>query len=97
MSLPQKLPLDLMQTQWAQQLNPLLLNILTQGVAITGIKLAANTPLVIPTTLSRMQQGWIVTDNTANTPIWRPPGTPFNSTNLTLQSNLATTISLWVF
>jgi hypothetical protein len=95
MSLPQKLPLELMQTVWAQQLNPLIANVLTQGVAITGIKLAATTPLVIPTTLSRMQQGWIITDINANAVVWRTA--PFNSQNITLEASAAATISIWVF
>lgn len=169
MSLPQHLPLNLMQTQWGQQLNPVIANPIVQGLAITGISLAANTPTVIPTTLGRMQQGWFVTDIQSNGGSWlfgvssasatvgatytnnsitftvvntisgglqlfatginaptvsgtltKATGTgdttitfssaiesqsvgsisrtqPFNSTNLTLESTTAVTISIWVY
>lgn len=95
MSLPKKLPYELMLTQWGSQLDPVIANPIVQGVALTGITLVAGTPKTIPTTLNRQQQGWILTDNTANAVIFRTQ--PFNANNLTLQSNVNTTISVWVF
>lgn len=95
MSLQQGLPLNLMQTSWAQQINPLIDNPIIKGVAITNISLIASTPLTIPTTLSRVQQGWFIIDNTASCNIWRTQ--PFNSQNLTLESSANTTISIWMF
>lgn len=95
MSLQQRLPYELMLTAWAQQINPLLANPIMQGVAITGVTLAATTPINIPTTLNRTQQGWFLTDNTANAVVWRTQ--PFNTTTLILEASVATTINLWVF
>lgn len=95
MSLPQKLTLDMMQVQWGQSLNPLLANILTQGVAINGVTLDANAPKNIPTTLSRMQIGWFITDILSQATVWRTQ--PFNNNILTLESSADTTINIWVF
>ncbi len=95
MSLPQKLPLELMQTKWAAQLNPLLANPIMQGLAIYSITLNANVPKTIATTLSRMQLGWFLIDNMASCNVWRTQ--PFNSQNITLESSADTTISIWVF
>lgn len=95
MSLPQKLTLDMMQIQWGQQINPLLTNILTQGVAVNGVTLDANTPKNIPTTLGRMQIGWFITDILSNAVVWRTQ--PFNNNLLTLESSADTTINIWMF
>lgn len=95
MSLPQKLNLDMMQVQWGQQLNPLLTNLLTQGVAINSVTLDANKPKNIPTTLGRMQIGWLITDILSQSAVWRTK--PFNNNILTLESSADTTVNLWVF
>lgn len=95
MILPQKLPLDLMQTRWATLLNPLLINPIMQGLAINNVILNATTPKTIQTTLERMQQGWFLIDNMANAVVWRTQ--PFNSQNLTIEASADTTVSIWVF
>ncbi len=95
MSLPQKLPLDLMQTQWGQQLNPLIDNPIMQGLAIYNISLPTQIPTSIPTTLSRQQLGWFLIDNTTDSRVWRAG--PFTANTLTLEASSATTISIWVF
>lgn len=92
--LPQKLNLDLMQTQWATQLNPLLKNQLTQGILLTNIPII-NGVTVINHLLSRNQIGYIITDINAAASIYR--SAPLNDKTLTLTSNAAAVISLWVF
>lgn len=95
MSLPLLKNFDLLQTGWKKQLDPIIKNTLVNGVLLTNISLPATTPTPISTTLGRQQQGWIITDNTADCRVWRTQ--PFNSTTLTLEASAATTISLWVF
>jgi hypothetical protein len=95
MSLPQKLPFQLLVTAWAKQLDPILANPILSGFAIEGIILNASTPKQIQTGLNRMQQGWIITDKLSNATVWRTQ--PLNSTSLTLEASADTTISIWVY
>lgn len=95
MSLQQKLPYDLMLTQWAQKINPVIANPIVQGVAINSVLLNAGVPKDIQTTLNRMQQGWFLIDNMTNSVVWRTQ--PFNSQILTLDCSADTTVSIWVF
>jgi len=94
MSLPQKLPLDLMQTQWASQLNPLLdnpsnsINILTDVVLKSGVT-------VVNHKLGRKMQGWFITDIQGIASIYR--SSAFNETTLTLTSSAGVTVNLGVF
>ncbi len=94
MSLPQKLPLDLMQTTWATELNPLLKNQLTQGILIPNVSLI-NGVTVINHLLSRQQVGYIITDINAAATIYRSQ--PLNTKTLTLTSNAAAVVSIWMF
>ena len=95
MSLPLLKDFGLLQTGWKKQLDPIVANPILQGVQITGIVLAANTPKTISTTLNRTQLGWFLTDNNANCTVWRTQA--FNSTTLTLEASAAATISIWVY
>jgi hypothetical protein len=95
MSLPQKLTLPLMQTQWASQLNPVLSNPSNKSSLITGIVLVANTPQTINHKLGRQMQGWEVADKNANAIVWRTQ--PFNASTITLESNANVTINIRVF
>lgn len=90
-----KLPWDLANTRWASIINPVLAIPFLSGNQLNTIMLVANTPKAINHLLQRMQQGWIITDNTANCAVWRTQ--PLNDLTLTLESNANTTISLWVF
>lgn len=90
-----KLPWELAQTKWSGTLNPIISLPIIQGNMITGISLVANTPQVINHLLQRMQIGWFLTDNTANTAVWRAAA--FNTLTITLESSANTTISIWVF
>lgn len=80
---------------WASKLNPVLANILIQGLQLSGIILVANTPQTINHLLGKMQTGWIVTDQNAAANIFRTQA--FNATTLTLESNANVTINLWVY
>jgi hypothetical protein len=94
MSLPQKLPIDLMQTKWAAQLNPLLSNLLTQGSLLINVQLI-NGVTVVNHLLGRKMMGWMIADQDAAASIYR--SAPLNDQTLTLTSNAATIARLWVF
>jgi len=86
--------LMLLQTNWATQLNPLLANSISQGVAITSVPLVTGSN-VINHKLGRMQQGWFLTDIDAAATIYR--SAPFNTYNLTLTSSAPCVVNLWMF
>lgn len=90
-----KLTWDLASVRWPSILNPIISIPMLSGIPLNNISLVINKPLAINHLLQRMQQGWIVTDNTGNAVVWRTQ--PFNQTTLTLESDANTTISLWVF
>lgn len=92
--------LALLMTSWPSLIDPVLQDptnngILLNGANNAGIALAASKPLAINHLLSRMQQGWIVVDNSANSVVWRTQ--PFNDKTLTLESSADTTVKLLVF
>lgn len=86
--------ISLLQTNWASQLNPLLNNPMSKGNFLTAIALI-NGATVINHLLSRMQQGWFITDVNGAASIYRSQ--PFNSTTLTLTSNAIVTVNLFVY
>ncbi len=90
-----KLPWELANTKWAGTLNPIIALPILSGNQIDEIRLIANTPQAINHLLQRRPQGWIITDNTANTVVWRTQ--PFTDTTLTLESSANTTLNIWVF
>jgi hypothetical protein len=92
--LPQTLPLAQMQTTWASQINPLLVNPLVNGHLLTGIVLSSG-PNVINHKLGRQMQGWFVVDKISAATAFR--SAPFNSSTLTLTASGTDTVSLWVF
>lgn len=94
MALPQKLPLELMQTVWASELNPVIAFPPNNGILLKNIALSIGTN-VINHRLSRMQQGWVLTDQDAAASIYRSQ--PLNKLTLTLTSDAACSISLWVY
>lgn len=94
MSLPQKLTLDMMQTRWATELDPLLANPLNSVNILQGISLI-NGANSINHKLSRMQQGWFITDINAAATIYRSAA--FNTKTLTLTSNAACVVNIGVF
>lgn len=90
-----RLPNDLLLTQWSQQINQLLKIPMLSGLAISNISLVANTPTTFQTKIERKQQGWFLTDNSANAVVWRTKD--FNAETLTLESSATTIISIWVY
>ncbi len=94
MSLPQRLPIDQMQIKWASDLDPLLKNLLIQGVLISSISISSGTN-VINHRLGRKQIGYIITDQTAAAQLYRSQ--PLNNLQLTLTSDNPCVISLWCF
>lgn len=58
--LPQRLPLDQMQVQWAQQLNPIIANPILNNVILKNVSLVSGTN-VINHKLGRPLQGWKTT------------------------------------
>lgn len=96
-NLPQKLPLDQMQTRWASQLNPVVSNPIVNGLLLPNIKLT-NGSNAINHMLGQKLQGWFLVgingvasiyDNQANN--------QHPELTLALVSNADVTISLWVF
>lgn len=86
-----------MQQQWAQQLNPLIANVLLQGKLLSGVSLANGTT-VINHGLGRDLKGYMVvlksgTSSISDNQLINP--TP--SLTLSLNSSAAITVSLWVF
>ncbi len=83
-----------MQTKWKSEIDPVLANPLLAGLALKNQVLASGTT-TFSHRLSRMQQGFIITDINAVANIYR--AAPFTSTTLTLHSSGAVTVSLWVY
>ena len=94
MALPQKLDWPKAQTQWAQQLDPLIKNVLTQGNFLQNVSITSGTN-VINHQLGRTQLGWYIVDQNAAATFYRSQ--PFNNLTLTLNSSANCVISLWVF
>lgn len=86
--------LRLMQTAWAQQLNPVISNPLAQGLQLSNIALGIGNN-VINHLLSRKMQGWFITDVNGASVIYR--STPLNAVNLTLNSSAAVIVNIYVF
>ena len=83
-----------MQTKWKSIIDPIVSLPLLQGLQLNNIALNSGTT-AINHLLSRMQQGWLITDIQGAATIYRSE--PFNDKTLTLTSNAAVTISLWVY
>lgn len=57
--LPQKLTYEMMLTQWAQELNPLLKNPITSGIILKSVSLVSGNN-VVNHLLGRKLQGWYI-------------------------------------
>lgn len=89
------LQVDLLQTRWKSELDPVLANVLVQGQQISATLGPGNT--AVNHMLGRMQQGWSIADISGPAVIWRYQ--PFNDTalNLTCSAVSAVTVYLWVW
>ena len=94
MALPQRLPYDQMTVQWASQLDPVLRNLLVQGILLSDITIKTGVN-VINHKLGRKQIGYIITDQNSKASLYRSQ--PLNSLTLTLTSDADSIISIWVF
>lgn len=86
--------LSLLQTGWAQQLNPLLGNPANSTVLLNNIILKPGNN-VINHTLGKKMQGFVVSDIDSPITLYRTQ--PFNDLTLTLSSSGSATINLLVF
>lgn len=89
-----KLPWPQANPIWAQSLNPILANPLNQVQILENISLI-NGNNIINHKLGRSQQGWFLTDLQAPAIIYR--SAPFNSSTLTLISNVTVIVNIGVF
>ena len=94
--LPQKLSLPMMQTQWAQQIDPVLANLLIQGQLLQNISLSSGTN-VINHKLGRTPQGWFLVAPQGSNDVHQAAQQPNPTLTLTLVSASALTTGIWVF
>lgn len=85
---------QLMQSAWAGVLNPYLKQPLLNGILLTGVELGVGNT-VLNHKLGRIPQGWIITDIDGTAEIYR--NAAFNNLTLTLNSDTAIVVGLWVF
>jgi hypothetical protein len=84
----------MMQNKWSSDLNPLLANPLNEVLILKNIGLMSGTN-VINHMLSKVQQGWFLTDIQGVATIYR--SAPFNNLTLTLHSSANVTVNIGVF
>lgn len=94
MKLPLRLSWNLAQDRWANQLNPMLTLPPNQGFILQDVQLISGVT-VVNHLLGRKMQGWMIADQDAAASIYR--SAPLNDKTLTLTSNAAVTVALWVF
>ncbi len=97
MALPIKLPLDLMQTKWSAELNPVLANPITSGNLLQGIAIVTGKN-VINHGLGAKLQGYIIVLNSAAVTFHDTQSTnPMTNLTLDLIASGPTTISIYCF
>lgn len=100
MSTPLSSSLDwrLANKLWSQSLNPIIANPIVNGKLISNIALVSGNN-VINHGLGRNMQGWFLVDvyNVSAGPVDVYRTAPLNNLTLTLNSDAALTVSIWVF
>lgn len=97
MALPLKLPLELMETQWASQLNPLLNNPLSNGLVLKRVLLTSGANQ-INHKLGRTLQGWfLVRQRSAGTVYDTQDSNTTPTLTLALQASANMSVDLYVF
>lgn len=86
--------LMLLQTKWKSELDPLIQDPQASGNFLQNISLI-NGATTINHLLGRQMQGWYLTDVSGAATIYR--NLPMNALTLTLTSNAAVTVNLFVF
>lgn len=94
--LPQKLPMDQMQTRWASQLNPVLSNLLIQGQLLKN-QVLANGPNQINHELGRAPQGWFIVSPQGPARVSQAAYQVSPALILTLNSDAIVVTDIWVF
>ena len=94
--LPQKLDLPKMQTTWAQQIDPVLQNLLVQGQLLKSQSLINGT-ITINHKLGRQPQGWFLVSPQGSASVYQASYQPNPTLLLTLTSNAAIITDIWVF
>lgn len=84
----------LMQTSWKAAITPIINNEINQGILLINVPLI-NGVTVVNHLLGRKMQGWMLADVDASASIYRSQ--PLNDKTLTLTSNAACNVALWVF
>jgi hypothetical protein len=93
MNLPLNLTLSATQTQWSSALNPILSNVLVAGHVVKYSLVSGVN--VINHGLSANMNGWMIVDIDAPATVYRSQ--PLNDKTLTLTSNAAANVALWMF
>lgn len=89
--------LSLLQTNWSSSLNPILNNPLVSGQLLTGISLGSGTTIVNHR-LGRKLQGWITVGIDGAAQIYdNQASNQSPQLTLSLTSDAAVIVSLWVF
>lgn len=86
--------LNQVQTRWKSEIDPVLKNPFVNGLMLSLIPVISGTN-VINHLLGRMMQGWTLIDINGSFTVYR--SADFSNLTLTLTSNGAGIISLWVF
>jgi len=96
-SLPQKLPWDKASTVWSTILTPTIQSPIVNGNLLTNQALI-NGVTVINHKLGRELQGWIIVGADGIADVYdNQASNPIPNLTLSLTSNAAVTVSLWVF
>jgi hypothetical protein len=85
---------QLMQNQWATQINPVIANPVNNVSVLQNVSLI-NGVNVINHKLGQQQQGWFLVDQQGIASVYR--SAPFNKITLQLTSSAAVTVSIGVF
>lgn len=94
--LPQRLPLEQMQVNWANQLNPVIANLLVQGQLLSNLEITTGSN-VINHKLGRKPIGWFVVAPMGPVVLYQAAEQLLPNLLLTLTSDADVTLSLWVF
>lgn len=94
--LPQKLDLPKMQTTWAQQLDPVIANLLVNGQLLKGIELNSGIT-VVNHRLGRQLQGWFLSAPKGPAIVSQASQQPNPTLTLTVNSTAAITTDMWVY
>lgn len=87
--------IDLFQTKLKSELDPVLANPILAGFQISNVTISSGHAAIVNHLLGRKQQGWFIVDQNAPANIARI--VPLNDKTLTLTSDAAVTLNLWVY